>query len=381
MPQYLQKLRKIIRPFLIKHGRILLRYLESFDRMHVILVAFLIYSFFLLFTAFRYTVIDHTYYQNLADRQQMVEVKNAVSRGSIYSNNAPAGVFSTSTDLADLAVDPKEVGSKDRLESFLTDLVFEELCVKETPENCYSNLLGFLRVTELPDFAYTDEYVRGKIAAEVKNRTNKQWIDSVLVKESLPQDAVDAVNSLSLSGIYLSVNNLYADPTVIADSNAMATQLAPILGMKEVDVAKKLQKRPARYVKILKRLSFSTKEKLDTRIANETAQIKKGLLDEKDSIKNFLLLTPVPSRFYPEKKIGSQVIGFVDNLGEGRYGIEGYFNEELKGQQSVITSRKDTSGRVIGGYDLSKQKTVNGYDITLTIDRNIQQELEKLLAE
>ena len=151
---------KKIKFFLLKIGRIILRYIEHFDRIHVILVLFFCYAIFVLITAFRYTVIDHDFYQNLADRQQTIEVKNSVSRGSIYSANTPAGVFATSTDLSDLAIDPKEIGSKERLVNFLSDIVFEELCVKQSPEACNEHLMSFLRVNELPDYIYSDEYVK-----------------------------------------------------------------------------------------------------------------------------------------------------------------------------------------------------------------------------
>jgi cell division protein FtsI/penicillin-binding protein 2 len=133
---------------------------------------------------------------------------------------------------------------------------------------------------------------------------------------------LDAVNSLAFSGIYTSLNNIYADPTLIVNPADIAQRLSGIVDEKEATLVKILTKRPARYVRILKRLSFAAKEKVDNRIASEATQIKKGLLDEKDSIQNFIILNPVPSRFYPEKELASQLIGFVDNLGEGRYGIE-----------------------------------------------------------
>jgi cell division protein FtsI/penicillin-binding protein 2 len=181
----------------------------------VILALFIAYAFFILFTAFRYTVIDHDYYQNLADRQQTIEVKNSVSRGSIFSVNKPSGVFATSTDLSDLAVDPKETGSKERLASFLSDIVFEELCIKQAPDACLEHLLSFLKVNELPDYIYSDAYVKGKISEEVKKRVHKEWIDSIIIKENAPQDMLDSVNSLAFSGVYTSLNNIYADPTII----------------------------------------------------------------------------------------------------------------------------------------------------------------------
>lgn len=63
MSPELQKITKKIKLFSIKHGREILRYLEGFERTHVILGLFAAYAFFIIFTAFRYTVVDHDYYQ------------------------------------------------------------------------------------------------------------------------------------------------------------------------------------------------------------------------------------------------------------------------------------------------------------------------------
>jgi cell division protein FtsI/penicillin-binding protein 2 len=160
MPPILLTILQKAEKFFIRRGKILLRYVEHFDRIHVILALFFIYALYIIFTTFQYTVLDHDYYQSLADRQQTIEVKNTVSRGSIYSSNKPAGVFATSTDLSDLAIDPKEIGSKERLTSFLSDVVFEELCVKQAPELCYEHLLSFLKQTELIDYVYSDAYIK-----------------------------------------------------------------------------------------------------------------------------------------------------------------------------------------------------------------------------
>jgi len=50
-------------------------------------------------------------------------------------------------------------------------------------------------------------------------------------------------------------------------------------------------------------------------------------------------------RYYPEKNIGSNVLGFVgfdaEGFKRGLYGIEGYFDEQLGGKQGEFISEKD----------------------------------------
>lgn len=76
-------------------------------------------------------------------------------------------------------------------------------------------------------------------------------------------------------------------------------------------------------------------------------------------------------RFYPFGSLASQVLGFVgendqDELLKGRYGIESRFESLLAGKPGSINGDK-------------VKEPVNGQDLVLTIDRNIQATAEKIL--
>jgi cell division protein FtsI/penicillin-binding protein 2 len=80
-------------------------------------------------------------------------------------------------------------------------------------------------------------------------------------------------------------------------------------------------------------------------------------------------------RYYPQKNISSNVLGFVgwvDDKLEGQYGIEGYFNEELRGEYGWRHSERDAQGTIIGVGEQNFKKAVNGSSIVLTIDDAIQ---------
>lgn len=84
------------------------------------------------------------------------------------------------------------------------------------------------------------------------------------------------------------------------------------------------------------------------------------------------------SRLYPEPGMGGHIIGFMgmNSHGErsGKYGIEGYFEEELAGIEGFIHSEKDIAGRLIATGERAIERAVDGVDIVLTIDRTIQYE-------
>ena len=82
-------------------------------------------------------------------------------------------------------------------------------------------------------------------------------------------------------------------------------------------------------------------------------------------------------RTYPNGKLASDVIGFTTGDGNGLYGLEQYYNDELSG----------TAGREYGylGEDSNQEHTVipatPGYSIVSTIDVNIQSIVERNLKE
>ena len=158
---------------------------------------FLCFSPVILATTFKYTVLEYDYYKLLADRQQTITIKNPVSRGSIYSNNTPAGVFATSTDLFDLAVDPQERGNKDRLYSFLADTVFVENCPRGAVEDeCIDAILSFTNRPKDEKITYTQEDLKKIIIVNLKEKIEKKYVDSVLLKSKISREETDAIQKL-----------------------------------------------------------------------------------------------------------------------------------------------------------------------------------------
>ncbi len=81
-------------------------------------------------------------------------------------------------------------------------------------------------------------------------------------------------------------------------------------------------------------------------------------------------------RAYPERGLGGHVLGFVGRDEEGKpigqYGLEGYYNDFLAGTTGSLYSQADGAGRWIGVGERSFAPAVDGGDLMLTIDRNVQ---------
>ena len=83
------------------------------------------------------------------------------------------------------------------------------------------------------------------------------------------------------------------------------------------------------------------------------------------------------SRFYPEKELGSQLIGFVgkqseNNMLKGYYGVESCYNKSLSGDSGFLRSELDTFGRWIATAGKDFRQAEDGQDVYLTIDKSIQ---------
>jgi cell division protein FtsI (penicillin-binding protein 3) len=81
-----------------------------------------------------------------------------------------------------------------------------------------------------------------------------------------------------------------------------------------------------------------------------------------------------------DSTLASNLLGFVNNAGKGQYGVEAYYQSELAGRNGSMSTYQDLTGReiVVGGE--TKKDPVNGADLLLTIDADIQHSAEQALA-
>ena len=148
-----------------------------------------------------------------------------------------------------------------------------------------------------------------------------------------------------------------AVPKKIQDKTVTADSLSKILDETPESLMAKLEK-SASYAILKKELS-----------AEEVKQIKELALDG-------LSLESSPARYYPQEIMASQVVGFLGGGLTGQYGIEGYYEDLLKGKKGIKEEKK--------GFNIIDSTSVgnlNGSDLYLTIDYNIQFQAEDLLRQ
>lgn len=155
-----------------------------------------------------------------------------------------------------------------------------------------------------------------------------------------------------------------ADPEIVKDTQKTAETLSPVLGKSTEDIKKQLEA-DSRYEVLATKQTKEQKEKVD---ALKLAGI---FTNEK-----------VPLRVYIQGAIAGQILGFVNDAGDGNYGIEQYFNNELKGtpgQIKALTDRNNVPLLATGENVLVDP--VDGKDLVLTLDVSMQRHIENILKE
>ncbi len=86
-------------------------------------------------------------------------------------------------------------------------------------------------------------------------------------------------------------------------------------------------------------------------------------------------------RVYPEGQLAAQTLGFVDNAGQGQYGLEGAMNKELSGTDGLLQTVTDVRDVPLTiGNDNVRKPAKDGQNIVMTIDQNVQSYSEQALA-
>lgn len=159
---------------------------------------------------------------------------------------------------------------------------------------------------------------------------------------------------------------VFANPREVKDKGKTIDLLASILDIDTATISASLEQ-PKFWVAIKSGISVKTKEQV------EKLHLK-GVGFEQQS-----------SRFYPEASISAHLIGFVgkNELGEDRgyFGLEGYYERQLKGKTGIAVQIRDALGRPILSRMNDTSGTIDGRNLILSIDRAIQFTVENKLRK
>ena len=126
------------------------------------------------------------------------------------------------------------------------------------------------------------------------------------------------------------------------------------------------------YLQILdKKTNYNVIEK---NIADDKAHL---IIEKIDGIKG-LEYEKKSSRFYQYNQFASHAIGYMDNSGIGKLGIEQNVNHLLSGDTITISLQKGAKGKFFN-QNIINEKDIEGHHIKLTIDIELQKMLQEEL--
>ena len=162
--------------------------------------------------------------------------------------------------------------------------------------------------------------------------------------------------------VSVEVGSIYANPRLIENKVKTAGQLALHLDVSQSSILSLLKKNSP-FVWIERKLS-----------PEKIRQVK--ALDL-----NGIGFTSESRRYYPGMDIAGQLLGFVGDDNQGLEGLEKKYDDVLTGPQQTLVQMVDAQGRP---FFISNPESGNNqdlYNLTLTIDKDIQYKAQQALEE
>lgn len=155
----------------------------------------------------------------------------------------------------------------------------------------------------------------------------------------------------------------FADPQFVEDVSQAAIEIQKIIGGNAGEYETQMQAE-SRYEVLAKKLSPEQSDKI------RELELK-GIGTREESY-----------RTYPQGTLAAQVLGFVNDEGEGKYGIEQFADDKLQGEPGQLKAITDASGvPLVANKDNVVTEPKPGQRLALTIDISMQKQLEDILKK
>lgn len=216
-------------------------------------------------------------------------------------------------------------------------------------------------------------WVQIVLSPNLQLRAKEQWTSDILIAAKRGKILDRNMNALAVSGnvervdaFLKEINEAQKDKSITKEQ--IAEKLAPILNVTKEVIIEKLNK----------------KSKSGAPIANVTLA-RRVEKEQGNKIRELklpgIVITEDTKRYYTNGSLLSQVLGNTNVDGDGRAGLEYFYNEELKGVPGRFVGETDAYHRELPNNLSTYISPRNGYDIVLTIDESIQYFVEKALEK
>ena len=163
---------------------------------------------------------------------------------------------------------------------------------------------------------------------------------------------------LDVNGTVLAANKTVCTISVIHSQLKEPDKVVDML-VKELGISEKTARKRVEKVSSIERVKTNVEKEVGDRIR---AYGLDGVKVDEDF-----------KRYYPYGELASRVLGFTGGDNQGIIGLEVKYEEILKGIDGKILTITDARGIELNGIGESRVEPVAGYDLVLSLDRNIQE--------
>ena len=225
--------------------------------------------------------------------------------------------------------------------------------------------------------AYLQVIAAPAMASEAENaRMSYDWIEP---RRGTIYDRNGVVLATSVES-----TTIYIDPVEVDDADATAQVLVDVLGGQKSDYLEAITAPNTRYAVVKEKADVAVGDALKERVRELSAS--GGSREGMDFGIRYKTLW---KREYPNAQVGGQVIGVctletdAENNREyykGVSGLELYYDDVLSGEAGYTREERSPDGTPIPGGTRDSKAAVDGEDIIISIDIELQQSVEERLT-
>ncbi|MCU0680280.1 MAG: penicillin-binding protein 2 [Planctomycetes bacterium] len=356
------------------------------SRLNIVAAFIFLLGFLAVWQLYKIQVNQHDLYSALASSQHQIYNKLRPERGQIFVNDrimdsseTKLYPLATNKDYASLFAIPKDLADK-KIAAENYYLVFKQKKIieevdkmfEEKDKNDLKNELNYVSSLDLK--AEEKKAKKDEVNKRYQDRQkDSKWLEERKIEKELEIEKRKKIIVEEMINKLDKFNDPYESLEVKVDIPDLLTFYALML---------------------TKEGSIITPEQLEfkegrVRWLNPPQENNGNIAGEKvvDNIARIkgIDFTINRYRYYPEKEIGSHLMGFVswanNGDGNGNYGLEEFFNDELRGQSGHIKSERAGSKSVMIVNDREYQKPISGEDLVLTVDRSVEFSVCQKLTE
>jgi cell division protein FtsI/penicillin-binding protein 2 len=165
------------------------------------------------------------------------------------------------------------------------------------------------------------------------------------------------------------VFSVFASPDQIdaAERGRVSAAMAPVLDMPAAEIMTKLQ---------TNRMFVYIKRRVPAAVAHQLDGLGLTGIGKLEETQRTYVAGPVKGT-----SLAANLLGFTTDDGQGSYGVEGYYDKELAGQDGFEATIRDLQNNPIVLSDRERQNPVDGATLQLSLESSIQVVAERALAD